>query len=58
MKINGLNVKKDFDSEPSVETWFKAFFDNGPYLTAKDFETVKDMAQSIIDAYKQAEEYE
>lgn len=59
MRINGLNVKKDFDSEPSVETWFKAFFDNWSVtLTAKDFETVKDMAQSIIDAYKQAEEYE
>lgn len=58
MRINGLNVKKEYDAEPNVETWFKAFFDNGPYLTAKDFETVKDMSQSIIDAYKQAEEYE
>lgn len=58
MRINGLNVKKDFDSEPSVETWLKAFLDNWPRnLTAQDFETANDMAQSIIDAYKQAEEY-
>lgn len=59
MRINGLNVKKEFDGDPSVETWFKAFLNNSTgNLTAQDNETVNGMAQSIIDAYKQAEEYE
>ena len=59
MRINGLNVKKEYDAEPSVETWFKAFLGNWPGApTTKDLETAKNMAQSIIDAYKQTEEYE
>lgn len=46
MRINGLNVKKEYDAEPSVETWFKAFFGNWPVApTTKDLETAKNMAQ-------------
>ena len=62
MKINGLNVNKEFDSEPSLETWFKAFLDNSPVgaraLTVEEMQMLTAMAQTIIDAYKHAEEYE
>ncbi len=58
MRINGVNVQTEFNGEPNVETWVKAFLKLRPaYLTTKELETAKDIAHSIIDTYKQAEDY-
>lgn len=59
MKINGLNVKHEFNDEPSLEIWFKAFLDEWPErVTPQSLEVAKNLAKPIVDAYKQAEEYE
>lgn len=59
MKINGINVKTEFDSEANLELWVKSFIDSWPAKKSQqNLQIARDIAKPIIEAYKKADEYE